>query len=159
MALLSAGIFMLGRLGPSPSVSEIVMRLLVGGIGLGLFSSANNSAIMGAVPIERQGIANGVVSTARQLGMMVGVAVCAALFRARYPLYGALGEGPATTAAVQDSFLAIAGIILIGVLTSLVRGAGETADASSRSRDHAAPGPTGEEASPVVVRPPAHHPE
>jgi hypothetical protein len=67
--------------------------------------------------------------------MMVGVAVCAALFRARYPLYGALGEGPATTAAVQDSFLAIAGIILIGVLTSLVRGA--TANPGELLKSHA----------------------
>jgi MFS family permease len=98
------------------------MRLLVAGVGIGLFSSANNSAIMGAVPMHRQGIANGVVSTARQLGMMVGVAVCASLFRARYPLYGALGEASATTAAVQDAFLVTGAIILIGILTSLVRG-------------------------------------
>lgn len=122
MALLSAGVFMLGRLGPLPSATEIVMRLLVAGVGIGLFSSANNSAIMGAVPMHRQGIANGVVSTARQLGMMVGVAVCASLFRARYPLYGALGEASATTAAVQDAFLVTGAIILIGILTSLVRG-------------------------------------
>jgi EmrB/QacA subfamily drug resistance transporter len=141
MALLSAGIFMLGWLGVSPSVGEIVMRLLVGGMGLGLFSSANNSAIMGAVPFERQGIANGLVSTARQVGMMVGVAACAALFRARFSLYGALGDARATTAAVQDTFLAIAGIVVIGVLTSLVRGATENpgellrscADGSRRS--------------------------
>jgi len=95
---------------------------MLAGAGLGLFSSANNSAIMGEVPLDRQGVANGVVSTARQLGMMLGVAATTAIFKARYPLYSALGEARATTAAVEDALLVVSGIILLGALTSLVRG-------------------------------------
>ena len=94
-------------------------------MGLGLFSSANNSAIMGSVPLHRQGIANGVVSTARQLGMMLGVTVSTAMFTARFPTYRLLGAANATTAAAGDAFLLTAAIILLGVLTSLVRGTAE----------------------------------
>jgi len=122
MVLLAGGIFIFSRLGAAPSQTEIVARLVLAGAGLGLFSSANNSAIMGEVPLDRQGVANGVVSTARQLGMMLGVAATTGIFRARYPLYSALGEARATMAAVEDALLVVSGIILVGALTSLVRG-------------------------------------
>jgi len=122
MALLAGGIFLVSRLGATPSQNEIVARLMLAGAGLGLFSSANNSAIMGEVPMDRQGVANGVVSTARQLGMMLGVAATTAIFRARYPFYSALGDARATMAAVEDALLVVSGIIVLGALTSLVRG-------------------------------------
>jgi len=122
MALLAGGIFLVSRLGATPSQTEIVARLMLAGAGLGLFSSANNSAIMGEVPMDRQGVANGVVSTARQLGMMLGVAATTAIFRARYPFYSALGDARATMAAVEDALLVVSGIIVLGALTSLVRG-------------------------------------
>jgi EmrB/QacA subfamily drug resistance transporter len=125
MALLSAGIFMLSRLGPAPSAKEIVPRLMLAGMGLGWFSSANGSAIMGSVPMHRQGVANGVVSTARQLGMMLGVALSTAVFTARFPYYRLLSASNATIAAAADAFLLTAAIILVGVLTSLVRGTAE----------------------------------
>jgi MFS family permease len=67
------------------------------------------------------GIANGVVSTVRQ-PHDTGVAATTAIFKARYPLYSALGEARATMAAVEDAFLVVASIILLGALTSLVRG-------------------------------------
>jgi MFS family permease len=122
MALLSGGIFMVGRLGSVLSVKEIVPGLILAGMGLGFFSSANNSAIMGSVPMRYQGVANGVVSTARQLGIMLGVAISTAVFRARYPVYMAAGEAGATIDASQDAFLLVATIVLVGILTSWVRG-------------------------------------
>jgi len=125
MALLAGGIFLVSRLGATPSQNEIVARLMLAGAGLGLFSSANNSAIMGEVPMDRQGVANGVVSTARQLGMMLGVAATTGIFKARFPFYSALGEARATMAAVEDALLVVAGVILVGALTSLVRGTEE----------------------------------
>jgi EmrB/QacA subfamily drug resistance transporter len=125
MALLSAGIFLFSRLGAAPSIKEIVPRLIIAGMGLGLFSSANNSAIMGSVPMHRQGVANGVVSTVRQLGMMLGVTLCTAVFTTRFPEYRLLSASGATIAAAGDAFLLTAVIILVGVLTSSVRGTTE----------------------------------
>jgi len=123
MALLSGGILLLSHVQGAQPLAEIVPCLVLSGIGVGLFSSANNSALMGAVSRERQGVANGVVSTARQLGMMFGVATCTAVYRARHPVYSPLGESGATIAAVQDGFFLVAAIVAVGGLTSFVRGA------------------------------------
>ncbi|MBF2063670.1 MAG: MFS transporter [Calothrix sp. C42_A2020_038] len=48
--------------------------------GVGMFQSPNNSAIMGAAPQERLGIASGLLSLSRILGQMVGVPLVGTLF-------------------------------------------------------------------------------
>jgi EmrB/QacA subfamily drug resistance transporter len=122
MALLSAGIFLMSRLGSAPSLTDIVPGLMLTGVGVGLFSSANSSAIMGSVSREKQGVANAVVGIARQLGMMLGVAVATAVFSSRYQLHTGLGEATATAAAARDAFSLAAAISVLGVFTSLVGG-------------------------------------
>jgi EmrB/QacA subfamily drug resistance transporter len=51
--------------------------LLVLGLSLGLFIPANNSAIMGAVPVHAAAVGGGLVNMARGLGTAFGVAVVA----------------------------------------------------------------------------------
>jgi hypothetical protein len=46
---------------------------------MGFFNSANNSAVLNAVPRERLGIASGLLSLARTLGQSTGVPVAASL--------------------------------------------------------------------------------
>ena len=50
------------------------------GLGMGIFISPNNSAIMGAVPPERLGIASALLSLCRVLGHMVGIPLLGGLF-------------------------------------------------------------------------------
>jgi MFS family permease len=59
--------------------------LFVCGAGTGLFVSPNSSALMGSAPRNRQGIAGGVMSLARNLGMSLGVAAASALLA---PVFG-----------------------------------------------------------------------
>jgi EmrB/QacA subfamily drug resistance transporter len=49
-------------------------------LGVGLFQSPNNSAIMGAAPQNRLGIASGLLSLSRILGQAAGVPLVGALF-------------------------------------------------------------------------------
>jgi Na+/melibiose symporter-like transporter len=56
-----------------------VLRFLPIGIGIGTFQSPNNSAVMGAVPRERLGIASGLLSITRTLGQTTGIAALGAL--------------------------------------------------------------------------------
>jgi len=61
----------------------IILRLVPFGIGLGLFQSPNNSAIMGAVPRHRLGVASGLMSLSRTLGGSTGLPLIGSLFAAQ----------------------------------------------------------------------------
>ena len=57
MLILSIGLILMSRLGPSSPIYEIGITLGVVGLGTGTFISPNNSAIMGSASRKRQGIA------------------------------------------------------------------------------------------------------
>ncbi|MBD3880906.1 DHA2 family efflux MFS transporter permease subunit [Phormidium tenue FACHB-886] len=57
-----------------------ILRVVPLGIGLGMFQSPNNSAILGEVSPERLGIASGLLSLSRTLGQTIGLPVMGALF-------------------------------------------------------------------------------
>nr|WP_287413403.1 MFS transporter [Pseudodesulfovibrio sp.] len=105
-------------------VLGIVWRLGLLGCAMGLFMSPNNSAIMGAVPPERLGIASGMLTMARTLGQTLGVSVVGAFWALSTALHAGkdLCTSPtmaATTAKLagfQDTFLLLSLLILAGVI-------------------------------------------
>lgn len=62
------------------TVAGFMVRIAFHGLGLGMFLSPNNSAVMGAVPRERLGIASGLLSLSRTLGQTAGLPLVGALF-------------------------------------------------------------------------------
>jgi hypothetical protein len=50
------------------------------GIGLGIFQSPNNSAVMGSVPKERLGITSGLLALSRTWGQTVAMPLMGAMF-------------------------------------------------------------------------------
>jgi hypothetical protein len=50
------------------------------GIGMGLFTPPNNSAIMGSAPKEKLGVAGGVLNMTRSLGLIFGVNISGVIF-------------------------------------------------------------------------------
>jgi EmrB/QacA subfamily drug resistance transporter len=129
MAVLTVGLYLLSHLGPESSVQSIVISLGVMGLGTGTFISPNNSALMGAAPRQRQGIAAGILATARNFGMVLGVGISGSIFTTLIT-QGAgsttVGEtsGDVFFKAIQVNFLVAAGIALIGVFTSASRSEG-----------------------------------
>ncbi len=57
----------------------LLLILAVFGVGLGLFTPPNNSAIMGSAPPNRLGVAGGVLNMTRSLGTSLGVAATGAV--------------------------------------------------------------------------------
>lgn len=69
---------------PGMDVFSILWRLCLAGIGTSLYTSPNNTTIMSSVPLHRRGIASGSVATARNLGMVIGVALAGLVFSTTY---------------------------------------------------------------------------
>ena len=66
-------------------LSPLAFALLIAptGMGVGLFQSPNNSAVMGSVPRERLGLASGFLALTRNMGQLVGTAAVGALWATR----------------------------------------------------------------------------
>lgn len=91
------------------------------GIGVGLFNSPNNSAIMGSVPPEYMGIGGGLLTITRLLGQITGIAVLGSIWAARVisenggvvPTEGASGADPIAQVAGLHTTFVIAGVIML----------------------------------------------
>lgn len=124
MALLFIGAFAVSTLRADTTIWGYILRVIPFGLGMGIFQSPNNSAIMGAVPGERLGMASSMLSVVRTLGRSSGVAILGALWVGRVLVHaGAEYSGDATAAPIpaqitglQEAFLAVAGFALLGLL-------------------------------------------
>lgn len=124
MVVLSGGLFALSRLTGESSILMVMEALAIVGLGTGAFISPNNSALMGAAPKSRQGIAAGILATARNFGMVLGVGIAGAVYTtglSHASSGGAAAQNGAIFSALEMSFLVAALIMILGVLTSLVR--------------------------------------
>ena len=74
MLILGVGLFLLSRMTTTSPFTSAILGLAVAGLGVGLFVAPNNSALMGAAPRSRQGIASGVLALARYRRMKTSLA-------------------------------------------------------------------------------------
>lgn len=126
MILIAAGVGLLGGLHFGSPDSSIALRLVVVGLGVGLFASPNNSAVMGSAPKTRQGVASAVLGASRNVGMVVGVALAEAVFNTRIAGYRAarLPEPEAFLGAFRETMLVGMAVAILGGILSFVRGRG-----------------------------------
>ncbi len=84
-AMCALALFFMSRLSVTSSSTEVVWRLVLFGIGTGIFQSPNNSAVMGSAPRPYLGIASGILVTMRNVGMVLGIAAGGAVLYAFAP--------------------------------------------------------------------------
>ena len=77
-----AGCLCISSLDAQVDLVGTILRLIPIGVGMGLFQSPNNSAIMGAVSYKRLGIASGLMTLSRTLGHASGIPLAGAAFTA-----------------------------------------------------------------------------
>lgn len=80
LAILAAGLLLMAVLPPAPGNFDIGWRLVVCGIGFGLFQAPNLRALMMSVPAARSGGASGIVASSRLTGQATGAALVALCF-------------------------------------------------------------------------------
>jgi EmrB/QacA subfamily drug resistance transporter len=137
LLIACVGLVLISQIDAHSTPFAIIWRLVFTGIGQGMFQSPNNSALMGAAPRGRQGVAAGFLATGRVVGQSVSVALAGAIFVgagsavAGAQLAGARAQlSPAAIANLQQTFVngfhlafvVCASIAAFGVFTSLARG-------------------------------------
>ena len=80
MVVYATGLLLLALLPGQPTNMDIAWRLMLCGMGFGLFQTPNNSTMISAAPRSRSGGANGMQGTARLLGQTLGTTFVALIF-------------------------------------------------------------------------------
>ena len=136
MVLLAAGLAGLGVAGRDTPLPLVAAALATAGLGTGLFVSPNNSALMGAAPRHRQGIAAGVLALARNVGMVLGVGLAGAVFSTMLARGLAAGSADALFAALRTSFIVAAAVALAaGAVSALSTGGGPSSARGATAKD------------------------
>ncbi len=95
--IVAAGMFLLGfgiawmagltpfheKITPDTTSLELLFPFVVAGIGIGLGVAPVTSAVMATAPLDRVGNASGVLSTMRQVGSLMGIAILGAVLQNR----------------------------------------------------------------------------
>ena len=87
LIVILIGIINILSLNAETTSLEYVLRFLPVGLGIGIFQSPNNSAIMSAAPAEKLGIASSLLSLTRTLGQTSGIAALGAFWVSRVSVY------------------------------------------------------------------------
>jgi len=123
----------LSRLGADAGHAAVIIPLMILGLGWSLFQAPNLSAIFSAVEARHVGAVSGISLTSANIANAMGVAVGSVLFLRGLNYFGLSGSvAPAYTQwaqspevfikAFQRSWLIIAGLTAIAIVTSAMRG-------------------------------------
>ena len=130
MAIIACSLFSLSTIPANASFFSIIWRLSLAGIGTAVFLPPNSAAAFSAVSPENRGVASATVAAARNLGMVLGVAIAGAIFNS---VFYSLSDGlslkeyhPALEEFFMGSFhfVMLAGgfIAIIGMIIAFLRG-------------------------------------
>lgn len=123
MATVTIALFTLTFLDVNTPLTDIIIGLVVLGLGFGLFSSPNTNVIMGSVERKFYGVASATVSTMRLIGqtMSIGIATLIfALFMGRVQITPE--QYPSLLESIQLCFVVFTILCFVGIFVSWYRG-------------------------------------
>ncbi|MDD2472521.1 MULTISPECIES: MFS transporter [unclassified Methanoculleus] len=125
MGISAVALFGFALLGESAPISLILALLVLLGVGVGLFSSPNTTAIMGSVTKREYGCASAMTAMMRSFGMMLSMGAVLVVFAV---VMGSTTVTPVIfpefLLSMQLLFLAFAVLSVLGVFLSLGRNKG-----------------------------------
>jgi EmrB/QacA subfamily drug resistance transporter len=90
----------------------IVLVMAPAGLGMGIFQSPNNSAVMGSAPAERLGVTSAMLGITRNTGQLTGISVLGAVWSLRVAAhYGATIDAQTAPAMSQAAALRDVGVV------------------------------------------------
>ncbi|MEP6852815.1 MAG: MFS transporter [bacterium] len=136
LALVTAGylgvLLVVRSAGADVNGWELVVPLIVGGLGSGLVISPNQTLTLSEVPVERSGSAGGVLQVGQRIGSAIGIAAVGSVFYAQL----ASSHGQYASAVQHGLYVAVAFLIaalMVAVVDVVVdRRISATAEADER---------------------------
>jgi len=101
MLLSAAGFLLLERLGQDAGFADLVPGLVLIGVGGGL-TTPLITAVLARVPVEKSGVASGVLNTMRELAASLGIAITGAILASRQS--AGIAHGATHAAAFVDGY-------------------------------------------------------
>lgn len=128
----TSSLFLLAGLNSEATVLEVAVRLAFLGCGQAMFLAPNSASVLAHVKNDHAGVSAGLLATARNFGMLLGVAQAGMIFSFFYGKHtGGLDLkdfDPTQThsfmMALKASFLAAGSMGMVGVILSWMRGPG-----------------------------------
>ena len=111
LIMVGIGLLLMRGLNAGSSWTHLIPGMIVGGLGIGLVNPPLASTAVGVVPPQRAGMASGINSTFRQVGIATGIALLGTLFSSQVKssvqtgvaaVPGLARQGPKIAAAVQS---------------------------------------------------------
>ncbi len=87
LLIILSGYLALSTLDENTTSLGYILRFFPVGMGIGVFQSPNNSAIMGVAPRQRLGVVSSLLSITRSLGQTSGIAFIGAFWASRVAFY------------------------------------------------------------------------
>jgi EmrB/QacA subfamily drug resistance transporter len=81
LLIMALGQFLIAHFTVNTSVSDLILPFVVMGVGMGIIQAPISSAVLKNVPPDKAGGASGVVTTIRQIGAVMGIAVLGAFLQ------------------------------------------------------------------------------
>ena len=135
LAVISVTLFAMSSLNPSTTYGTLLGFLLLGGAGMGLFTSPNMSSVMGSVPAQRRGVASGLRATFFNVGFTLSfnIVILVLTFYLPYSLITQIISSQASNITIQTDkamfssaldnvFLVLTAINTAAIIPSLLRG-------------------------------------
>ncbi len=146
LVLNASALIWFSTLNQNSTLGAVLVSLMLFGFGRALFMSPNTSSIMGSVPAEKRGVANGIRMTLNMTGGVLSVPFSLLLMTLVMPynrlsqivgstqLIGA-DELPMFLKAINHACLILGIIVLVAIIPSLLRGPQEkTAEPAKKKR-------------------------
>jgi len=122
MGLCAVSLALAATLGANASLTQIISVLAILGVGFALFSSPNTSVIMGSVEARYLGVASGLNSTMRTMGMMASMTIITVIFSIF--MAGQVVSAatlPAFLHSMQSALLIFCALCVAGIFCSAAR--------------------------------------
>lgn len=134
MIIMAAALFLISTLNTNTALGTVIVYLLILGVGMGMFSSPNTSAVMRSVRKEKAGVASGMLSTMRTVGQSISlvlmgtvmsIVTSSALVSSVFMGGGSPIDNSEFLIGMSAAMKVAASIALLGAFTSSLRGKGK----------------------------------